>query len=226
MGGLYTDEQLEALQQQTSRGDAVDSIANHLAARIVETKHSFFSYTTQLNQQLQHDLERATTPFPYSMINWIPSWCRATLSVLFIALIIGIFARPLYSALLCIRNDYISFIDFLHTIFCGHAAPLRAVRAHNHLASRFDAVNGAEENQHNPAMVPLIDEPRLRTRITTLQRQLDELQSSHNALEKVVKDQAIFSKQLEARLNRAEQTQPPPYTNISALTKDSAARKR
>ena len=66
MGGLYTDEQLEALQQQTSRGDAVDSIANHLAARIVETKHSFFSYTTQLNQQLQHDLERApsTEPLP------------------------------------------------------------------------------------------------------------------------------------------------------------------
>jgi hypothetical protein len=44
MGGLYTDEQLEALQQQTSRGDAVDSIANRLAARIVETKYSFFSY--------------------------------------------------------------------------------------------------------------------------------------------------------------------------------------
>ena len=106
MEGLYTDEQLEALQQQTSRGDAVDSISNHLAARIVETKHSFFSYNTQLNQQLQHDLERSTTPFPYSMINWIPSWLRATLSVLFITLLIGVFARPLYSAQLCIRNDY------------------------------------------------------------------------------------------------------------------------
>jgi hypothetical protein len=167
------------------------------------------------------------------MINWIPSGCRATLIVLFIALIIGIFARPLYSALLCIINDSISVIDFLHTIFCGHAATLRAVRAHNHLANRFDAVNGAEENQHNPAMVSLIDE--LRTRITTLQCQLDNIQPSHKAFEKMVKDHAIFSKQLEARLIRAEQTQlspiteqtqPPPYTNISALTKDSAARKR
>ena len=37
--GLYTDEQLDALQQQTSRGDAVDQIVNHLAARIVETKN-------------------------------------------------------------------------------------------------------------------------------------------------------------------------------------------
>jgi hypothetical protein len=114
MKGLYTDEQLEALQQQTSRGDAIDSISNHLAARIVETKHSFFSYNTQLNQQLQPDLERSTTPFPYSMINWIPSWVRATLSILFITLIIGVFARPLYSLLLCIKNDSISLVDFLH----------------------------------------------------------------------------------------------------------------
>ena len=93
-------------------------------------------------------------------------------------------------------------------------------------------------------MAPLLNEPRLRTRIaklqrqvdelqashntrvTTLQRQLDEVRSSHNALEEVVKNQAILSKQLEARLNRAEQTQPPPYANIPALTKDSAARKR
>ena len=136
----------------------------------------------------------------------------------------------------------ISLIDFLHSIFCGHAATLRAVQAHNDLAHRFDAVNDVEEN--NLAMAPLLNEPRLRTRIaklqrqvdelqashdtrvTTLQRQLDEVRSSHNALEEVVKNQAILSKQLEARLNRAEQTQPPPYANIPALTKDSAARKR
>ena len=146
------------------------------------------------------------------MINWIPSWLRATLSVLFITLIIGDFARPLYSALLCIRNDSISLIDFLHSIFCGHAATLRAVQAHNDLAQRFNAVNGAEEN--NLAMAPLLNEPRMRTRIatiqrqvddlqaaqntriTTLQRQLDEVRSSNNALEEVVKKQAILSKSL------------------------------
>jgi hypothetical protein len=99
MKGLYTDEQLQALQQQTSRGDAIDSISNYLAARIIDPKFSFFSYNTQLNHQSQQDLERSTTPWPYSLINWIPSWVRATLSILFFTLIFGVFARPLYSLL-------------------------------------------------------------------------------------------------------------------------------
>jgi hypothetical protein len=91
-------------------------------------------------------------------------------------LIIGVFARPLYSALLCIRNNSISLIDFLHSIFCGHAATLRAVQAHNDLAHRFNTVNGEEEN--NLAMAPLLNEPRLRTRIATIQRQVDDLQAA------------------------------------------------
>ena len=43
ISGIYTDEQLNALQQQTSPGDAVDQIVNHLAGRIVENKNSLFS---------------------------------------------------------------------------------------------------------------------------------------------------------------------------------------
>ena len=93
-------------------------------------------------------------------------------------------------------------------------------------------------------MAPLLNESRLRTwiatiqrqvkdlqaahntRITTLQRQLDEVRSSNNALKEVVKKQAILSKSLETRLSKVEQTQPPPYANIPALTKDPATRKR
>ena len=138
--GLYTDEQLQALQQQTSQGDAIDSISNLLAARIIETKNNFFSYNTNLNHQLQQALETSTTPWPYSLINWISSWVRATLSIIFVTLIIGVCARPLYSLLLCIKNDSISLVDLLHSVFCGHAATLRANQAHHDLAHRHDAV--------------------------------------------------------------------------------------
>ena len=51
--GLYTDEQLQALQEQTSRGDAIVSLNNHLVARILETKNNLFSYHTHLDQQLR-----------------------------------------------------------------------------------------------------------------------------------------------------------------------------
>jgi hypothetical protein len=46
--GLYTDEQLQAQQEQTSRGDAIVSISNHLAARIIETKKTTFFHTTPI----------------------------------------------------------------------------------------------------------------------------------------------------------------------------------
>ena len=144
--GLYTDEQLQALQEQTSRGDAIVSISNHLAARIIETKNNFFSYHTNLNHQLQQALESSTTPWPYSLINYIPSWVRVTFTIIFVTLFIGVFARPLYSLLLCIKNDSIGAVDLAHTVCCGHAATLRAHlranRAHLELAHRLDAATG------------------------------------------------------------------------------------
>ena len=162
--GFYTDQQLQALQEQTSRGDAIVSISNHLAARIIETKNNFFSYHTNLNHQLQQALESSTTPWPYSLINYIPSWVRATFTIVFVTLIIGVFARPLYSLLLCIKNDSIGAVNLAHSVCCGHAATLRAHlranQAHLELAHRLDAATGVEEHDHL-AMVPLLDDSRL-----------------------------------------------------------------
>ena len=215
--GLYTDEQLDALQQQTSRGDAVDQIVNHLAARIVETKNSFFAYSTRLNHAFQHDLESATTPWPYSIINWIPAWLRATLCVFFITVLFSLFAQPIYLALLYTKDSALTFMEFLHTVFCGHAATLGIVRAQN-LAARL-AIDGPEED---PAMLPLV-EPRQSTRINALKNQVDTMKASITALESAAKQQSMLNKQLEARLNKLEMNPPPPYTNnpaISAITKD------
>ena len=153
MTGLCTDEQLDALQQQTSRGDAVDQIVNHLAARIVETKNSFFAYSTRLNHAFQHDLESATTPWPYSIVNWIPAWLRAALCIFFLAVMVSLFAQPLYLALLFTKDSALTFMEFLQTVFCGHAATLGIMRAQN-LAARL--ANGPEED---PAALPLV-EPR------------------------------------------------------------------
>ena len=216
MTGLYTDEQLDALQQQTSRWDAVDQIVNHLAARIVETKNTLFAYSTRLNHAFQHDLESATTPWPYSIINWIPAWLRATLCVFFLAVMVSLFAQPIYLALLFTKDSALTFMKFLHTVCCGHAATLGIVRAQN-LAARL-AVDGPEED---PAMLPLV-EPRQNAKINALKNTVDTIKASITALESTARQQSIFTKQLEARLNKLEMNPPPPYSNpaISAITKD------
>ena len=109
-------------------------------------------------------------------------------------------------------------MDFLHTVFCGHAATLSIMRTQNHLAARL--VNSGPEE--NPTMVPLV-EPWVKTKITTLKNQVDIMKASITALENVVKQQSALNKQLEARLVKLETNSPPPYTNnptISAITKD------
>jgi hypothetical protein len=151
-----------------------------LAARIIETKNNFFSYHTNLNHQLQQALESSTTPWPYSLINYIPSWVRATFTIIFVTLFIGVFARPLYSLLLCIKNDSIGAVDLAHSVCCGHAATLRAHlrsnRAHLELADRLDAATGVGEHNHL-AMAPLIDDSRLQAKVTALQVQVVDLRA-------------------------------------------------
>ena len=102
-------------------------------------------------------MESSTTPWPYSLINYIPSWVRVTFTIIFVTLFVGVFARPLYSLLLCIKNDSIGAIDLAHTVCCGQAATLRAHlranRAHLELAHRLDAATGVGEHDHL-AMTP------------------------------------------------------------------------
>jgi hypothetical protein len=125
-------------------------------------------------------LESSTTPWPYSLINYIPSWVRATFTIIFVTLFIGVFARPLYSLLLCIKNDSIGAVDLAHTVCCGHAATLRAHlranRAHLELAHRLDAATGVGEHDHL-AMAPLIDDSRLQAKVTALQVQVVDLRA-------------------------------------------------
>ena len=184
-------------------------------------------------------MESSTTPWPYSLINYIPHWIRITFTAIFVTIFIGVFARPFYSLLLCIKNDSIGVIDLLHTICCGQAATLRAHlrtnQAHLELAHRLDAATGVGEHDLL-AMTPIIDDSRLQAKVTDLQAQIKELRGLQDtrvsilqknitearqaikALEEMVKKQASQSKALEARLNRLEQNQPPTYT-MSALSK-------
>jgi hypothetical protein len=77
---------------------------------------------------------------------------------------IGVFARPAYSLLLCINNGSIGAVDLAHSVCCGHAATLRALlrsnRAHLELAGRLDAATGVGELDHL-AMAPIVEDSRL-----------------------------------------------------------------
>jgi hypothetical protein len=234
--GLYTDEQMIALQDQTSRGDAIVSINNHLAARIIETKNNMFSFHTHLNPDLQHALESSTTPWPYSLVNYIPHWLRVACTVFFIIIFLGLFAKPIISFLLWVTNNSISFLDFLYTMFCGQAAAIkeriRANKAHQELVQRLDNAVG-EGDQDQQALIPISDNSRLKQEIKDLKteikdiRNLVETRTKANALytkntiktlEETVKRLAIQNKTMEGRLNKLEQTEPPVYS-LSALSK-------
>jgi hypothetical protein len=237
--GLYTDEQMIALQIQTSRGDAIVSLNNHMAARIIETKNNLFSYHTHLDLELQQALESSTTPWPYSLVNYIPHWVRVTFTVLFIVIFIGIFAKPIISCLIWVTNNSIGFLDLLYTMFCGQAAALRerirANQAHQELVQRLD--NAVGEGDRDPlALIPLSDNSKLQqavkdlktqikdleklldSRTKTTQRMATDTKNAIKALEETVKRQANQNKNMEARLNKLEQTDPPIYT-LSALSK-------
>ena len=238
--GLYTDEQMIALQDQTSRGDAIVSINNHLAARIIETRNNMFSFHTHLDAELQQALESSTTPFPYTMVNYIPHWLRVTCTAIFVIAFIALFAKPIVSFLLWITNSSMTFIDFLYTLFCGQAAAIkeriRANRAHQELIQRLDNVVG-EEGTNQQALIPISDTTKMKQEIKDMKTELNKKNTeiralvdrrteanalytkNHiKALEETVKKQAIQNKTLEGRLNKLEQPEPPVYS-LSALSK-------
>jgi hypothetical protein len=225
-----------ALQIQTSRGDAIVSLNNHMAARIIETKNNLFSYHTHLDLELQQALESSTTPWPYSLVNYIPHWVRVAFTVLFIVVFIGLFAKPIISFLIWVTNNSIGFLDFLYTMFCGQAAAIRerirANQAHQELVQRLD--NAVGEGDRDPlALIPLSDNSKLKQEVKDLKTEIKDLEklldtrtkanalytkNTIKALEETVKRQAIQNETMEARLNKLEQTDPPIYT-LSALSK-------
>ena len=95
LDGVYTSTQLESLQEQTMRGDAIVAISNHLAARVSETQNTLSSSTFQslLDLNLQSAIEASTPPWPYSLANFLPSWLGTSLAILFILLFLSIFAK-------------------------------------------------------------------------------------------------------------------------------------
>jgi hypothetical protein len=44
------------------------------SAKPPDSSYQPASQSDRLNHDFQHDLESATTPWPYSIINWIPAW--------------------------------------------------------------------------------------------------------------------------------------------------------
>ena len=159
-----------------------------------------------------HYSNLSTTPWPYNLINYTPSWVRATFTFIFIIIV---FARPAYSLLLCIQ-------------WCAHAvtlrAPLRSNRDHLQLAGRLDAATGVGEPGGTPhlAMAPVIQESRLQAQVWTLQLKVARLETiiedNYQSLKKL---QDIHTRVLSQSLTVVEQASD---TRILALEQASDIR--
>ena len=102
------------------RGDAILAISNHLAARVSQTRNTLSSSTFQslLDHDLQSAIEASTTPWPYNLANFLPSWLRTGIAITVILLFLSIFAKPFYALLIFASTSTVTIIDFLKMVFC------------------------------------------------------------------------------------------------------------
>ena len=128
LDGVYTDVQLEALQEQTMRGDAIMAISNHLAAKVSQTQNTLSSSTFQslLENNLQSAIEASTTPWPYNLANFLPSWLRSGIAITVILLFLSIFAKPFYALLIFVSTSSVTIIHFCKMVFCTQFLASRA----------------------------------------------------------------------------------------------------
>ena len=218
LDGVYTSTQLEALQEQTMRGDAIRAISNHLAARVSETQNTLFTSTfqSQLDHNLQSAIEASTTPWPYNLANFLPSWLRTSLAILFFLLFLSIFAKPIYALLIFASTSTVTFVDFLQMIFFTQFHAFRAHYTNRDLSKLKPA---ATENPESLPMLPYQPEEvdtqatlqELRkdvqacvVQITALKQDNSNLHSKIKHLESTAKKQAALTKTLESKVNPAE----------------------
>ena len=218
LDGVYTSTQLESLQEQTMRGDAILAISNHLAARVSETQNTLSSSTFQslLDLNLQSAIEASTTPWPYNLANFLPSWLRTSLAILFILLFLSIFAKPVYALLIFASTSTVTVVDFLKMVFFTQFFAFRA-----HFTNR-DLSKLKPTSTENPESLPMLpyrpeevdtqatlqelrkDVEACVVQITALKQDNSNLHSKIKHLESAARKQAALTKSLDSKVNPAE----------------------
>ena len=138
--GLYTEEQREDMLLQTERGDAVNQVINHLAARVVESG-DMFGYSTSLNERFQRSLEAATTPWPYNCLSFIPIWLRVVLAVVMGGFLIKLLGEPVGIIFSAARDSALSWSHVLTALFFTKHSQLRLTKD---LGKLDNAIKGKE----------------------------------------------------------------------------------
>ena len=138
--GLYTEEQREDMMLQTERGDAVNQVINHLAARVVESG-DMFGYSSSLNERFQRSLEAATTPWPYNCLSFIPIWLRVVLALVMGGFLIKLLGEPVGIIFSAAKDSALSWSHVLTTLFFSKHSQLRLTKD---LVKLDNAIKGKE----------------------------------------------------------------------------------
>ena len=222
LDGVYTSTQLESLQEQTMRGDAILAISNHLAARVSQTQNTLSSSTFQslLDHNLQSAIEASTTPWPYNLANFLPSWLRTGIAITVILLFLSIFAKPFYALLIFVSTSSVTIIDFCKMVFCTQFFAFRA-----HFTARDLKLTPAatEDPQALPMLPYRPDEDDAQATIQQLLRDVETCVAKIMALEQdnsnihakmkhqesAIKKLVTMTKSLDSKVNPGETLKKP-----------------
>ena len=209
LDGVYTDVQLEALQEQTMRGDAIMAISNHLAAKVSQTHNTLSTSTFQslLENNLQSAIEISTTPWPYNLANFLPSWLRSAIAITVVALFLSVFAKPIYACLIFASTSSVSLIEFCKMIFFSQFFAFQAHFTHRDLIKTTTAA--AEDPQAVPMLPYQPDEADAQATIQQLRRDSEAsvariiaLEQDNSNLHATLKHQELATKRLESAVKR------------------------
>ena len=129
---------------QTERGDAVNQVINHLAARVVESG-DMFGYSTNLNERFQKNLEAATTPWPYNCLSFIPIWLRVVLAVLMGGFVLKLLGEPVSIIFQATRDSALSWSHVFTALLCPKHTTLRLTKEHQKMNKERESINLIEE---------------------------------------------------------------------------------
>ena len=80
--GIYRKEQRTQMIEITQKGDAVKQVVSHITQAVHENTGTLLGQFTGLESLLDPALTAAIqagiTPFPYSLLSFIPIWIRVT----------------------------------------------------------------------------------------------------------------------------------------------------
>ena len=210
--GVYTKDQLEALEEQTMRGDAIMAISNHLAAKVhqvSQTQNTFTTSTIQtlLANNLQSAIEISTTPWPYNLANFLPSWVRSVIAITVVTLFFSVFAKPIWACLLFASTSSVSLIEFFKMLFCTQFFAFQAHFMHR------DLIKTSTATAEDPLAVPMLpyqpDETDAQASIQQLRRDSEAsiariiaLEQDNSNLHAALREQEEATKRLESAVKR------------------------